>query len=127
MQHRAFTQTYNRRVVLFEELPNPFFAFLNYFDTHAPYLPPPPFRQPFGVVLDRPNPRHLFQWHWTADQQRDEQAAYDGALASLDSEIGQLFSALESRGLLEKTIVIVVSDHGDQFYEHGSVGHGDTV
>jgi arylsulfatase A-like enzyme len=106
---------------------HPFFAFLNYFDTHAPYLPPPPFRQQFGVVLDRPNPRHLFQWNWTADQQRAEQAAYDGSLAYLDSEVGHLFSALESLGLLEKTIVIVVSDHGELFGEHGLMDHANSL
>jgi arylsulfatase A-like enzyme len=50
--------------------------------------------------------------------------AYDGAIAYIDYEIGDLISELDNRGLLENTLVIVTADHGEQFGTHGLFGHG---
>src|SRR4029434_6029700 len=52
---------------------------------------------------------------------------YERAIAYLDSELGRLFAALERRGLLANTLVVVTSDHGDEFAEHGLVDHGNTL
>jgi arylsulfatase A-like enzyme len=52
---------------------------------------------------------------------------YDGALAWLDSVLEELFDSLESRGLLENSVLIVTSDHGEAFGEHGRLGHGANV
>jgi arylsulfatase A-like enzyme len=54
-------------------------------------------------------------------------AAYDGAIAYLDHQVGLLFDALERRGLLENTLVIITSDHGEQFGEHGLMTHGNSL
>jgi arylsulfatase A-like enzyme len=53
--------------------------------------------------------------------------AYDGALAYLDSEIGRLLDALERRGALDRTLVIVTSDHGEEFGEHRLYDHGHSL
>jgi arylsulfatase A-like enzyme len=103
----------------------PFFVFLNYIDAHDPYLPPreAPFK--FGRA-----PRSLADYRllrsWIGDEanNRNEQEvtlahdAYDSCIAYLDGQIGKLLDALEVRGLLENTVVIVTADHGEHFGEH---------
>ena len=105
----------------------PFFAFVNYFEAHAPYVSPSAFAARFGSDSERPNPRHGFGWRWTPEQEKAEQAAYEAAIAYLDSEMGALFSALESRGVLDTTLVIVTSDHGELFGEHGLMDHANSL
>ena len=53
--------------------------------------------------------------------------AYDQALATLDREISRLLDSLAARGELERTLVIVTGDHGEEFGEHGMYGHGHTL
>ena len=53
--------------------------------------------------------------------------AYDNCIASLDHDVGRLIDELQTRGLLEKTLLILTSDHGEQFGEHGTFGHGLSV
>ena len=112
----------------------PFFTFLNYFDAHAPYLP----REEFGRRFATPGLVHPYgEWArirgrpkgdtLMADWVRDNQDRYDAAIAGLDAELGRLFAELERRGLLENTIVIISSDHGEQFGEHSVMGHGNSL
>ncbi|MCA9971131.1 MAG: sulfatase, partial [Anaerolineales bacterium] len=107
----------------------PFFAFLNYFDAHAPYLPPAPYDGRFSSGITRGNPMHinLKDWEWTPDQQQAEQDAYDSAIAYVDDQIGQLLAELEARGALENTLVLVTSDHGEEFGEHGVMAHSNSL
>ncbi len=55
------------------------------------------------------------------------EALYDGEVTGSDALFAKFIADLKQMGLYETSVVAVVSDHGDQFYEHGSVGHGDTV
>lgn len=110
----------------------PFFAFLNYFDAHAPYLPPPPFLTRFGPLPAERNPLRIDQWVFTLDTLPDEEIqaerrAYDGAIAYLDDQLRELFEGLSARSLLENTLVIVTSDHGEQFGDHGLLTHGSSL
>lgn len=110
----------------------PFFAFLNYMDAHAPYLPPKPFdamfapskpwRKPFLGAGDR-----LTRRWWSPPEVQAELDAYDGSIASLDQQIGQLFDELERRGALTNTLVIITSDHGEELFEHGLMSHGSSL
>jgi len=87
----------------------PWFAFLNYFDAHDPYDPPPPWKTRFSAEPDR-------------------MASYDGGIAYMDAELGRLVQALTERGVLDRTIVVVTSDHGEMFGEHGGiVSHGNAL
>jgi arylsulfatase A-like enzyme len=52
---------------------------------------------------------------------------YDASIAYLDAELERLLTVLERRGLLANTIVVVTSDHGEEFGEHGFVGHGESL
>jgi arylsulfatase A-like enzyme len=65
----------------------------------------------------------------TVDEQmlRATEDLYDAEIASLDAELRRMFTALEKRGLLENTIVVVTADHGEEFSEHGMVGHHQSL
>jgi arylsulfatase A-like enzyme len=55
------------------------------------------------------------------------EALHDAEITQSDAAFKKFIDDLKAGGVYDKSVVIVVSDHGDQFYEHGSVGHGDTV
>ncbi len=109
----------------------PFFLFLNYYDAHRPYLPPAPYDRMFVPDGTQPDPRPA-RTAQPGDSARVEKTdwavnAYDGGLAFLDSELGRLLADLERRGLLDSTIVIITSDHGEEFGEHGLFDHGNSL
>lgn len=103
----------------------PFFTFLNYFDAHSPYLPP---EDDFLLrFVDEP-PRYALSGSEYSERQLAElTAAYDGSIAYLDAKLGELLDELDARGVLDSTLVIVTSDHGEQFGEHGLVFHGNSL
>jgi arylsulfatase A-like enzyme len=123
----------------------PFFAFLNYFDAHDPYVPPRPFNGRFGPVVTRGSLAHRFaatlvgsvkrvapgrlaRSRGTSIEWRRRQTnLYDGAIAYLDHHLGLLFTELERRGALENTVVIITSDHGELLGEHGLFEHGNSL
>lgn len=109
----------------------PFFVFLNYYEAHRPYLPPEPYRSRFVPDGEGLDPRAVrvaepgddtlvHKTEWAVN-------AYDGALAYLDSELGVLIESLESSGALDNTLVIVASDHGEEFGEHRVFDHGHSL
>jgi len=78
----------------------PFFLFVHYFDPHSPYAPPEPF-----AALYRDDP-------------------YSGEIAHVDAQIGRLFARLRELDLYDRSLIIVLSDHGEGLGEHGETGHG---
>jgi arylsulfatase A-like enzyme len=112
----------------------PFFAFLNYFDAHGPYVPPPGFEGRFGI---RPKPPRDYEFLFSimgmessSMQKRDILLArdcYDDCIAFLDEQLGRLLDQLQRGGLLDNTVVIITSDHGEAFGDHGHFGHGPGV
>lgn len=113
----------------------PWFAMLNYFDAHLPYVPPAPFAGAFGVprphttLLDRLRrewERDGF-WDMPEEELAAEVAAYEESIAYLDAQLGTLVHALDERGELDNTLVIVTSDHGEEFGEHGDFEHGTNL
>jgi len=96
----------------------PFFAFMFFESPHARYEFPPEsvIRTPY---LDRLN-------YATMDLHRDIgliKNRYLNAVHHLDSQLARVFDALERKGLLDSTIVIVTGDHGEEFMEKGRWGH----
>jgi arylsulfatase A-like enzyme len=113
----------------------PFFALLNYFDVHDPYLTATEYELRFAAEVSRgdlvnfqfqPN---VFRRKPTlsAGEIQMEIDAYDGCLAYLDAELGRLFAALAARGLGEQTLVVLTSDHGESFGNHDLFGHGNSL
>jgi len=82
-----------------EDPESPFFLWVHYFDPHAVYMPPEPFRSQYA---DDP---------------------YDGEIAYVDSQIGVLLEQLKDLGVRDKTLVVYVSDHGEGLGEHGEQTH----
>ncbi|MEO8636963.1 MAG: sulfatase [Gemmatimonadales bacterium] len=112
-----------------DDTARPYFAFLNYFDAHYPYLPPPPYDRRFAPDT-QPTfvpPSELSRKAFTPAVIARARNAYNGAIGFLDSELGRLFDSLARRGTLDNTIVIVTSDHGEQFGEFGLLFHGNSV
>lgn len=113
----------------------PFFAFLNYFDVHDPYLTSMPYAHKFSdQVADGSVINYQFQSHAfrrkpviTPQESQMEIDAYDGALAYLDSQMGALFSELARRGLDKNTLIVVTADHGEAFGNHDLYGHGNSL
>jgi arylsulfatase A-like enzyme len=107
----------------------PFFAFLNYFDAHQPYLPPADFAQKFGptnqinTYLARLGREPCLPSNTTTEEIESIHNAYDGAIAYIDEDMKRLFDELRRRGILDRTLVILVSDHGEEFAEHTTFGH----
>ena len=76
-----------------------FFLWVHYFDPHAAYLPPEPFRSEYGSD------------------------PYDGEIAYADSQIGALLAELDDLGVRERTLVVYAADHGEGLGEHGEETH----
>jgi arylsulfatase A-like enzyme len=107
----------------------PFFAFAHYFDPHWGYTPPASFAQRFGTpqakygdatyLLRRLDPKIPMD----PDALPDILMLYDAEIAYTDHHIGRILDWLREAGELDHTIVAVVSDHGEEFGDHGSFGH----
>ena len=111
----------------------PFFAYLHYLDIHLPYCPPASTRGRFdtgssalsfckGARKLIADVRHR-GLELSEGDVKAMIAAYDEELAALDAHLGSLFRSMKQKGLWDDTLIVVTSDHGEQFYEHGSIGH----
>ena len=114
----------------------PFFGFLNFFDAHEPYEPPPADAHRFSrgprihrgeFIHHRNYAGHVNWWGLSEEQVAQEQDLYEATIASIDRALGQLLEALDRRGVLRQTVVIVTSDHGEHFGEHGLFNHGNSL
>jgi arylsulfatase A-like enzyme len=96
----------------------PFFLFLHYMDPHDPY-----FTHPFNgeglarVANPSPDPSLAAKYR----------SAYDGEITYLDQQLARLFGELKTRGLYDKSLVVLTADHGEEFCEHGGWWHGLTL
>lgn len=115
-----------------------FFLFLHTFDTHHPYKPPAPFNTMFSKDYDGPLenfiPIELLEAinsgeiKVTEADRKHISAVYDGAIRYTDGYIGKITAYLKEHNLLDNTIVILTSDHGEEFNEHGVMGmHAHTL
>jgi arylsulfatase A-like enzyme len=113
----------------------PYFAFVNYFDAHSPYQLSPRRVHRFGTKPTEEREYRLIQDWWTIDKSRISPGelafvfnTYDDCIASIDEQLGWLFDELGRRQALDRTWVIVVSDHGESFGEHAGVFlHGSSL
>jgi len=111
----------------------PFFLFLRHMDPHSPYLPPAPYDRMFyhgdecdpangsmkPVMSFKPFCDYFASWMPPGITDKDYVIAqYDGELAYMDACIARLFTQLETLGILDDTIVVINSDHGETLYDH---------
>jgi arylsulfatase A-like enzyme len=111
----------------------PFFLFIHMWDVHADYIPPAPYDRMFDPDYDGPVTGKNFATDQSinADMpKRDLQhliALYDGEIAWTDHHVGMILDDLDALGLRQSTIVTLLSDHGDEHFEHGLKGHRKTL
>jgi arylsulfatase A-like enzyme len=108
----------------------PFFAVLNYLDSHDPYLPLPPYRtmfskqaHPGGIVNERAGRLHP---QMSPEQLQGEIDSYDGSVAYMDHCFGELMSELDRRGLKDM-LVVLTADHGESLGDHGLFMHRNSL
>jgi arylsulfatase A-like enzyme len=129
--NRAFLDWLSRRA----QPGRPFFAFLNYYDAHAPYVLPRGGMYRFGL---KPRGAADFIFLMEEWEQADKTAlhpkyrelardCYDDCLAYLDRCLGDLFRELQRRGVLDHTWLIVTADHGEGLGEHDLFDHGESL
>ncbi len=114
----------------------PFFLFINFNVVHMPYRPTPEFRKKWV----RPNRWALNRlmrlgniagmWGFLAGEEKFDETdfrimrnLYEAEVAIADEQVGEIVKLLESRSILDKTLFIVTSDHGENLGEHGMIDH----
>jgi len=124
----------------------PFLLFAHTYETHAPYLPPAAYRAQFtdpdyagrivgdAAELDRVAEGGYIGRHAAffarvdpdsfADR-RHLRDLYDATIRAADDAVAVLLDAVDAQGLADRTLVVLLSDHGEQFGEHGAFEHDD--
>src|SRR5262249_37650372 len=108
---------------------------LNYTEAHTPYLLPPGARHRFGFKPQTLGDSLIIGERWPfVDKLRLPprywalaRDAYDDCVAYLDEQLGVLFDELRRRGLLDQTLVIIPSDHGEGLGDHALFNHGESL
>ena len=105
------------------------FLFLHFNDPHQPFMQPEPFDSRFGHLVEG-DPVQL-PWYVPSGSDAPLTPAlrahasdlYDGAIAYVDQQIGIFLDALRERSLYDDALIVFVSDHGEELWEHGHFGH----
>jgi arylsulfatase A-like enzyme len=111
----------------------PFFLFGYFWDPHYDYIPPAPYDSTFvgpdDVPVDMSGYGRFNKVH--AASPPGEMAyvlsQYDGEILWTDTTLGELFEVLRQEGLWDDTVIVVTSDHGEEFFEHGAKGHKNNL
>lgn len=106
-------------------------VYIHAFDTHAPYSPGPEYSN--EPASDGSDPAVLWAEMLGAGPFDDAAEAgwrelveprYDAEVRRYDAAFGELLAGLEERGVLDDAVIVFVSDHGEEFFEHGQFSHG---
>lgn len=109
-----------------------FFAYLHYIDLHWPYRTAPPFSGLYAGPpphVDYNAPAFITNFNRSNDRLdprvlKHMSDTYDEGIRFIDVQIDNLFIELQARKLFDETLIIFVGDHGEEFLEHGRLGHG---
>ena len=113
----------------------PFFLFVHYLDPHAPYDPVRDHRgwPLLGRLAARKGGVSIQELRMSEFVERPPQLVedaidlYDAEIRQVDDAIGDLLGELRRLGLMDGTLTVVTSDHGEEMQEHGRMGHGQTL
>jgi len=133
-QDRKATETADRAIAILERLGDrPFLLFLHFYDPHWHYDPPEKQRALFdsgykgklsGLWQDF---KDKTEANTTPQEKQHLLDLYDGEIRYTDDEVGRILDHLKASGLEKSTLVVVTSDHGEEFLEHGSWEHQKTL
>ncbi len=124
------------RPMLEQNVDKPFYLYVHSVDPHGPYTPPPPYDTLFTPAgyqgtIDGSYEPHDFRGRPLDRVSEDDLAQliglYDGEIAWSDLHLGMLVAELQRLGLLEKTLILVTGDHGEEFLDHGGWDHAKTL
>jgi arylsulfatase A-like enzyme len=106
----------------------PFFLFFHGYDAHRPYYSKPVDKTAMGLPDNAESDQNKFCLRDDRERPDDAQLEkilryYDASIHHGDRGIGVLLQALESQGLMENTVILLTSDHGEEFFEHGNCDH----
>ena len=112
-----------------------FFYWLHYYDPHIPYDPPAPF---VDRQLEDPVIGPFLDWddadrvrvgapRVSAGGRRWMRHLYDAEVRYIDQNLERLFARLEELGLFDESLIILTSDHGEEFFDHGGYEHGQNL
>lgn len=110
-----------------------FFLWLHYYDPHDPYSPParyqPPTEPPSGLGRQFSRAQDIRSGNFvpSSAQRAWSRELYEGEVRYVDENVGKLIGALRELALYEDALIILVSDHGEEFWEHGGYEHGHTL
>ena len=112
----------------------PFLLYVHALDPHAPYTPPPEYRERFAPDAP-PEAGDIFYLKRIyrssgSEQQRliaELPPLYDAEVAFNDHSFGAFLDALRRRGLYDRSLIVLVADHGEEFNEHGALGHANNL
>ncbi len=117
-----------------EAPPRPFFLYVHATDPHAPYTPPSPFRERFAAGVDpavgsleRVRETFLGRAEAPAGTRQALIDLYDAEIAFNDHQLGALLDYLRRLELYDDTMIVLLSDHGEEFLDHGKWEHGKTL
>ncbi len=111
---------------LADERRGPFFLYLHATDPHDPYTFTPGGKETVGST-DFMEALEAFDTPSTPALQKELLDLYDEKIRYADGELGKLFDKLRDSGLYERSLIVLVSDHGEEFFEHGWWRHGKTL
>lgn len=95
---------------------SPWFYYVHVVGPHEPYEPPAPYDTQFAPDAADDNAEHA-----TA------RALYDGEIGFTDLQFGRVVDTMKRLGIYDNSLIVVTSDHGEEFWEHGGTGHGSTL
>lgn len=111
----------------------PFYLYLHATDPHSPYTPPPGYLERIGARVEDPDAgliekvKELERGVVDPTVLADLVALYDAEIAFNDHQFGRLLDELRRQGLYDDTLIILLSDHGEEFFDHGWWQHGKTL
>ena len=122
--HFRVADIFDGLIDLLAEVSSPTLAYIHVFPPHGPYRPDNRFINFFQDNW-RPvaKPPHPLGEEAPINKLNGSRKVYDAYIANVDAEFGRLLSAWEGSGILDRSYVIVTSDHGEMF-ERGEIGHG---
>jgi len=109
----------------------PRLLYLHYMDAHQPNEPPPPYFEMFGLTAGQRRPIAAKDWDYKTLRSPEDPAfvefrehrigAYDGAVRFVDDQLARLLEAVSMGGGLDRTLILVSADHGEEFWDHAEV------
>jgi arylsulfatase len=133
----------DRALGILDAYRQPWLLYLHYMEPHAPYRPPADHRRRFAATPPRARRLGVHAWARRGDTWQIGRRLYDGdtqydynsqdlahlsdlydeEILSFDEQLAALFAALRRRHLLEKTLIVLAADHGEELFDHGHYGH----